>query len=57
MFWRATMCLLVFVPDEFQPPHATHAGLDGALRELVAGWLAEAWPFDRVSYAGVSGEA
>ena len=57
MFWRATMCLLVFVPDEFQPPHATHAGLDGALRELVAGWLAEAWAFERISYAGISGAA
>ena len=36
---------------------ATHAGLDGALRELVAGWLAEAWPFERISYEGISGEA
>jgi hypothetical protein len=32
---------------------ATHAGLDGALRELVSRWLAQAWPFERVSYAGV----
>ena len=36
---------------------ATHADSDGELRELVAGWLAEAWPFERVSYAGISGEA
>ena len=33
---------------------ATHAGLDGALRELVSRWLAEAWPFERISYAGAS---
>ena len=31
---------------------ATRAGLDGALRKLVSGWLVEAWPFERVSYAG-----
>ena len=31
---------------------ATHAGLDGALRKLVSRWLAEAWPFERISYAG-----
>jgi RimJ/RimL family protein N-acetyltransferase len=31
---------------------ATHAGRDAALRELVSGWLAEAWPFARVRYAG-----
>ena len=34
---------------------ATHAGRDAALRELVSRWLAEAWPFERISYAGVSG--
>jgi len=33
---------------------ATHAGLDGALRKLVSRWLAEAWPFERISYAGAS---
>jgi hypothetical protein len=33
---------------------ATHAGLDGALRKLVSGRLAEAWPFERVSYAGAA---
>jgi hypothetical protein len=31
---------------------ATHAGDDAALRALVSRWLAEAWPFARVSYAG-----
>src|SRR5262245_15568759 len=31
---------------------ATRAGSDGALRELVSGWLEQAWPFERVSYAG-----
>ena len=36
---------------------ATHDGLDGALRELVSRWLAEAWPFERTSYAGISAEA
>jgi RimJ/RimL family protein N-acetyltransferase len=34
---------------------ATRADSDGALRELVSRWLAEAWPFERISYApGVS---
>jgi RimJ/RimL family protein N-acetyltransferase len=31
---------------------ATRAGSDAALRELVSRWLAEAWPFERISYAG-----
>jgi hypothetical protein len=31
---------------------ATRAELDAPLRELVSRWLAEAWPFERVSYAG-----
>ena len=31
---------------------ATHADSDAALRELVSSWLADAWPFERVSYAG-----
>ena len=31
---------------------ATHAGSDAALRTVVSRWLAEAWPFERVSYAG-----
>ena len=31
---------------------ATRADLDAQLRELVSRWLAEAWPFERVSYAG-----
>jgi len=30
---------------------ATRAELDAPLRELVSRWLAEAWPFERVSYA------
>jgi hypothetical protein len=30
---------------------ATRAGSDAPLRELVSRWLAEAWPFERVSYA------
>ena len=33
---------------------ATHAPRDAALRELVSRWLAEAWPFTRVSYAGTA---
>jgi hypothetical protein len=31
---------------------ATHADHDAALRGVVFAWLAEAWPFERVSYAG-----
>jgi RimJ/RimL family protein N-acetyltransferase len=31
---------------------ASRAASDAALRELVSRWLAEAWPFERVSYAG-----
>jgi hypothetical protein len=31
---------------------ATHAAYDAPLRELVSGWLAEAWPFERVAYDG-----
>jgi hypothetical protein len=31
---------------------ATHAARDAPLRELVSRWLAEAWPFERISYAG-----
>src|SRR5215213_8235883 len=31
---------------------ATHAVRDAALRELVSRWLAEAWPFERISYPG-----
>ena len=31
---------------------ATRADRDAALRELVSRWLAEAWPFERPSYAG-----
>jgi hypothetical protein len=31
---------------------ATRAGSDAALRKLVSRWLAETWPFARVSYAG-----
>src|SRR5690349_5998674 len=31
---------------------ADRAGCDGPLRELVSRWLAEAWPFERISYAG-----
>jgi hypothetical protein len=30
---------------------ATRPELDAPLRELVSRWLAEAWPFERVSYA------
>jgi hypothetical protein len=30
------------------------AASDAALRKLVSGWLAEAWPFERVAYAGVA---
>jgi RimJ/RimL family protein N-acetyltransferase len=30
---------------------ATHADSDAALRQLVSAWLAEAWPFERISYA------
>jgi hypothetical protein len=31
---------------------ASHADRDAALRELVSRWLVEAWPFERISYAG-----
>jgi RimJ/RimL family protein N-acetyltransferase len=31
----------------------TRAADDAALRELVSGWIAEAWPFERISYAGL----
>jgi hypothetical protein len=31
---------------------ATRAGCDAALRELVSRSLVEAWPFERISYAG-----
>jgi hypothetical protein len=31
---------------------ATHADRDAALRELVSRWLVEAWPFERIAYAG-----
>jgi hypothetical protein len=31
---------------------ASRAGCDAPLRELVSRWLAEAWPFERISYAG-----
>src|SRR4051794_26181916 len=31
---------------------ATRAGCDAALREVVSRWLVEAWPFERISYAG-----
>jgi kynureninase len=31
---------------------ASHAALDGTLRRAVRGWLADAWPFARVDYAG-----
>ncbi|MDX3237096.1 N-acetyltransferase [Streptomyces sp. ME03-5709C] len=30
---------------------AGHADLDAALHRVVAGWLARAWPFERVAYA------
>ena len=33
---------------------ATHADSDAALRELVSGWLSEAWPFERIAYAGAA---
>jgi hypothetical protein len=33
---------------------ASRAGCDAALRELVARWLTEAWPFERISYAGAA---
>jgi len=33
---------------------ATRADCDAALRELVSRWLAEAWPFERISYAGAA---
>jgi hypothetical protein len=33
---------------------ATHADSDAALRELVSRWLDEAWPFERISYAGAA---
>jgi RimJ/RimL family protein N-acetyltransferase len=30
----------------------TRARSDAALRDVVTRWLAEAWPFERISYAG-----
>jgi hypothetical protein len=33
---------------------ASRADSDAALRELVSDWLAEAWPFERISYAGAA---
>jgi hypothetical protein len=34
---------------------AADADLDPVLATVVAGWLAEVWPFERVDYAGRSG--
>jgi hypothetical protein len=31
---------------------ATHAQLDAELRRVVRAWLEDAWPFERVEYAG-----
>jgi hypothetical protein len=31
---------------------ASRAPLDGTLRRAVRAWLADAWPFERVEYAG-----
>jgi RimJ/RimL family protein N-acetyltransferase len=31
---------------------ATHAEHDVALRDVVSRWLADAWPFERIAYAG-----
>jgi hypothetical protein len=31
---------------------ASRAGLDRPLRETVSAWLAQAWPFERIEYAG-----
>ena len=31
---------------------ATHADLDAPLRAAGSAWLSEAWPFERISYAG-----
>jgi hypothetical protein len=31
---------------------ATRADRDAALRRVVSAWLDEAWPFERISYAG-----
>ena len=33
---------------------ASRASSDAALRRLVSGWLEAAWPFERVSYAGLA---
>ena len=33
---------------------ASRASSDAALRALVSGWLEAAWPFERVSYAGLA---
>jgi hypothetical protein len=33
----------------------SHADRDATLRELVSRWLAEAWPFERISYSGPPG--
>ena len=31
---------------------ADNADLDSVLRQAVRGWLADAWPFTEISYAG-----
>jgi hypothetical protein len=33
---------------------ASRAGSDAALRRVVSSWLEAAWPFERVSYAGLA---
>jgi len=53
-------CVYIY-PDRDGPADAevsswvrdTHADLDVPLRELVSRWLAETWPFERVTYAGI----
>jgi hypothetical protein len=54
-----TGCVYIYPDDKSENDavvtswvRATHAGRDAALRELVSRWLAEAWPFERISYAG-----
>jgi hypothetical protein len=59
---RAVIGCLYIYPDRDGPAdahvtswvRATRADDDAALRKLVSDWLAEAWPFERVSYPGAA---
>jgi hypothetical protein len=53
-------CLYIYPADGFDARvrswvRAADAALDGVLAGVVADWLAAAWPFERVDYAGRPG--